>query len=445
MSNNYDHPNKYIAHIVVSYLIFASVPIVIGSELSRIESYCALLFSSFLAVFYLFFNFRSLKLSKSFAIAICGLGIKLLIGYLFWSLYMWPDYFSDPDSVMKFNHHEYLLTPNGMIAIADYRISHGFFSISDYELNFQGKYFPLHFFMSNIFLSGNKNIFDLSIQNSIFSFYTAILATLIGKSLGCNDRQARILFFLVLFEPFSLNSAAIWRDTVGQTFVFLGVYLLISITNTSSTKGFFLVVLSSLLMAMLRSVYVIIPFVVGLVSLWWNRTSSLRCLFIYFVLILFSLFILYLTGFSDFIKTGYGSYLRDASIVPFISVLPLKILKTIVGPFPWVNWLEFNDNTIFLISHYLQSVYVMVILLLTFMYFRRFGNKMKFVLAFIFFIFFSMSLFVPDVHFNYFSFAVSILLPISIRYLSIQKFLLYYLLIFFCYLLINIFYIFAGY
>jgi hypothetical protein len=193
-------------------------------------------------------------------VAIVGFSVKLLIGYIFWEFYMWPDYFSNQNSTIVFDHYEYLYTHNSMEKIAEYRINNGFFTIPPLEFILaQGKYFFINYIMSNLYMSGNFNLLDFSVQNTLFSFYTAIIISLIAMSFGTTKKQTKVIFIISLFQPFSFISVMIWRDVVGQFFAMFGVYLLLLSFNYRMIKIFAMLVISSLSMALLRSVYIFIP------------------------------------------------------------------------------------------------------------------------------------------------------------------------------------------
>jgi uncharacterized membrane protein YhaH (DUF805 family) len=66
-------------------------------------------------------------------------------------------------------------------------------------------------------------------------------------------------------------------------------------------------------------------------------------------------------------------------------------------------------------------------------------------LALLCLIFLTTSVTGRDIHANYFSFAVALLLPISIRYLSIKRFVVSYIMVFYGFIVMNIIYLSLGF
>jgi hypothetical protein len=435
----------FFTHLFVSYVLFISILLLLGSGFDRIESYLVAFCSASLSIVYLCYQFRRLFGVSILIVGICGFCTKLLIGYMFWQFYMWPDYFSNQNSTIVFDHYEFLFTPRSMEKIADYRTVNGFFSVPLDQVVFQGKYFFINYVMSNLFMSGNVNLLDFSIQSALFSFYTAIIVSLIGIRLGCTKRQAKLIFIIALFQPFSFNSAIIWRDVVGQFFVFIGVYLILLSSEAKFMKAIILLFISALSMAFLRTVYIFIPFFLYSVKYLREGINSVKRSAIFLTLSVLGLFIISSTNLTDFVGAGYSSYLGEAANLKFILLLPIDFLRAIIGPFPWINWFEFTDNTIFLISHYLQAVYVVVILFFTVRHYKLYNNEFKLYLALLCLIFLTTSVTGRDIHANYFSFAVALLLPISIRYLSIKRFVVSYIMVFYGFIVMNIIYLSLGF
>jgi len=416
----------------------------VGSGLGRIESYLIAFFSASLSVVYLSYKFRRQYKINIAIVAMAGFCTKLLIGYMFWEFYMWPDYFNQY-SYLAFDHYEYLFTHNSMEKIAEHRINNGFFSLPPvvYALG-QGKYIFINYIMSNLYMSGNSNLLDFSVQNTLFSFYTAIIVSLIAIRFGASKRQAKVVFIISLFQPFSFISVMIWRDVVGQFFFMFGVYLLLISFNARMMKVSAILVISSLSMALLRSVYVFIPIFLYFLKYFKDGIVSVRKGLIFLFLMAFSALVLYRSNLIAFLDAGYSSYLRDASSIKFIVLLPIDYIRALIGPFPWINWFQFTDNTIFLIGNYLQAVYVIAILYLTIKYYKSSKSVFKFYVSFLFFLLLTMSLAPDDIHTEYFTFAAALLLPISAKYLTINRFILTYGVVFSGYIVLNIIYLLLG-
>ncbi len=437
-----DKTNITLFYLFISYILFLLPLILIGSGLERIESYLLALFSASISIVYLSYKFRNLFKTNIAILAMTGFYIKILIGYMFWEFYMWPDYFNQFSNIY-FDHYEYLSTHTSMVQIAEHRIDFGFFTLPpvDYAKG-QGKYIYINYIMSNLYMSGNYNLLDFSVQSSLFSFYTAVIIALIAMTFGVTKKQLKIIFIIALFQPFSFISTMIWRDVVGQFFAMLSIYLLlISFKNSRMTKVLITLTLSSLSFFLLRSIYVIIPIFIYLIKYLRDGLITVRKASILIALITVVILVLYSTNLINFLVTGYSSYLDNVLSINFILSLPIGYIKALIGPFPWINWFQFTDNTIFLIANYLQAVYVLVVIYFTIKYYKSSESDFKSYIVFIFFILLSMSLVTRDIHSEYFTFAAALLLPISAKYLTIKRFILIYCVVFLGFVLFNVIYI----
>ena len=436
-----DKKNILLFHLFASYGLFISLLILIGSGLGRLESYLVVLFSATLSILYIVYKFNRLFKINIMISAIVGFSVKLLIGYIFWEFYMWPDYFSSQNTSIVFDHYEYLYTYDSILKITEYRIDNGFFTSLPIALFIeQGKYLFINYIMSNLYMSGNFNLLDFSIQNTLFSFYTAIIISLIAMGFGATKNQTKIIFMISLFQPFSFISTMIWRDVVGQFFVIFGMYLLFIGFNSRAIKSIAILVTSSFLMSLLRSVYVFIPTLLYALKYFKDGIISIRRGAIFLAFIVLVALILYKTNLIVFVASGYSSYLTGVDI----SSLPIRYVKSLIGPFPWVNWFEFTDNTIFYIGNYLQAVYVLVIIYFTVKYYKSCDSDFKFYILLFCFILLSMSSMVSDVHSEYFTFAAALMLPISAKYLTITRFVVNYYVFFMGFVVMNIVYVFLG-
>ena len=437
--------NILLFHLFVSYVLFISLLILIGSGLGRLESYLAVLFSATLSILYLAYKFNRLFEINIMISAIVGFSVKLLIGYMFWEFYMWPDYFSSQNTSIAFDHYEYLYTHNNIEKIAEYRIDNGFFTILPIEyLLEQGKYLFINYILSNLYMSGNSNLLDFSVQNTLFSFYTAVIISLIAMGFGTTKSQTKVVFIISLFQPFSFISTMIWRDVVGQFFVMFGVYLLLLSFNSRMIKSIVILATSSLSMALLRSVYVFIPVLLYALMYFKGGMASFKRSSIFLALIVLVAFAIYETNLIVFVETGYSSYLSNVNIITLILSLPIDYVRSLIGPFPWINWFEFNDNTIFLLGNYLQAVYVLVIIYFTAKYYKSCASDFKFYIVLFCFILLTMSLVISDTHSEYFTFAAALMLPISAKYLTIRRFIFSYYMVFTGFIMLNIIYVSLG-
>ena len=279
--------------------------------------------------------------------------------------------------------------------------------------------------MSNIYLSGSFNAFDLAIQNSLFSIYTSLVIAQIVKLAGGSSKQIKFALLLTIFQPISFISSMIWRDVVGQFFVALGGYLLYKASKTNKILMLILVLLASFSFFMQRYLYAFFPIIVmGGYYLFQrkNKFSLLLMPILFYIVLYFD----NLLSLSTHLTESYGD---NISGIYFWLFLPINVIRLFIGPFPWTNWFTFTDNTIFLIAQYFQAVVniSLIIFLVKVLYKKKFLLKTKSIssalspLDYLFFILFSLfilaGLGTKEIHVFYMSSGIIFLIPsISLAY-----------------------------
>jgi hypothetical protein len=406
--------NGILLKIGISYLLFLTLILLFNNYSSRTESYSILLFAALVALIYLSFASQKYLGTKVGIIIIVGFLFKLFIGYIFWELYLFPDYFSNADSEIKFAHFEYLHTDNLMLEIAKFRINNGFFSFSTEWL--VTKHIYLHYIMSNLYLTGNFHPLDISIQNTLFSTYTSILIASFVKLLGGEKKYIKWALILSIYQPFSMISSTISRNIVGQFFVILGLFLLFNALRKSNFKLIAIILLASMSMYLERLIYVVFPTIIAIIYLFFNKKGKFKILLIAPILLgLISLILFLFVG-----DNSVESYSKNISRAIFWIFFPINILRLFIGPFPWTNWFDFDDNSIFLISDYMQAVVNVTFVSLIIKYF--FKNKLTdltkenylfFIVSFSLFMFSALG--TVDIHLGYMSIGTVMLIPVLVQ------------------------------
>ena len=435
-----------LKRILLSYVTFILLVILLNrNNHDRITSFMMVNLSAMVALVVLSYKTREnlgFSLMKSIFI---GYFIKLFIGYLFWEFYMFPGYFTNPTSNFKFNHLEYLFTEWLMKDIAIQRISSGFFYVSTLMLNV--KHLKIHYVMSNLYMSGSFNPWDIAVQNCLFSIYSAVLILAIARRLGATTLQLKYAVNIAIYQPFSLISSIIWRDIVGQFFVALGGYLTLKSLNNKVYIAMILLLVASFSMIMQRDIYFFFP------VLAYTAYIILQSKNKYLLLILPLLFgvIFYLNqlfALSESLSSSYGSNLTVNSLGLF---LPVNIIRIFVGPFPWTQWLKFNDSTIFQIADYFQSVVSIALVIISILAFTQrritqyqsYSGAQLLLLLFIPFVFAALG--TIDIHQPYMTTGIIFLIPILIFSSTPKKFLWISFFIFLVFLCANIVWIVSGY
>ena len=433
-----------LVRILLSYCLFITIIIILNKHNGRLASFFIINLSALAALAVLTFG-----LKKQFGFNITrpifiGYFIKLLIGYLFWEFYLFPDYFSNPISLFKFSHSEYLYTESLMKTIALDRIANGFFYILPETL--YNKHTAIHYLMSNLYLSGSPNPLDISVQNTLFSTYTAVIILAISKRLGATCRQMKFALMVSIYQPFSMISSIIWREVVGQFFVAVGGYLTLIALNKKGLAIIILLIVASLSMLMERFIYFFFPAIAYFAYVILQSRNKYQLLFLPIlagILIFFNNYF-YLT---DELSSAYGSNITGFSLWVF---LPINLVRLFIGPFPWYQWFNFTDNYIFQIADYFESVISISLLILCIKGFKQKGfltsesysGSLLLFLLFIPFIFSGLG--TVDIHQGYMTTAVIFLIPAVAFSTNNFRFNKLNLIIFFFFICANILYLLSG-
>jgi len=438
--------NKNIIGIIaISYLIFI-LPIIMINHFvtNRAGSFIVVTISAILSIVYLGFNGKNKYGFSVTKFMLLGLFIKLFIGYIFWQFYIFPDYFSDSKTHFKFNHTEYLGTEVWMRQLADYRITYGYFSFPP-DMSMM-KHFNIHYFMSNLYLSGTFNPFDISVQNALLSLFSALIIAHIVKLEGGIPRQIKFALLLAIFQPWTMISSIIWRDIVGQFFIAIGGYWVYKASKTNGIYMVFLIIFASLSMYLQRLVYFFYPVITIFGYYLYKRRANYKLLFIPIVII----FVVYFNNsfsISEKLAEGYGSNIYSTNLWLF---LPINVIRLILGPLPWTVWFRFDDYTIFLISDYFQSVMDVVLVIFSMIAYGKLRKQMsnyKMILnlfGILFLLFILAGLGAGSIHLAYMATGAIFLIPAISLILTNQSFMKVFLLVFIFYIFINIFGIALG-
>ena len=438
--------NLYIlARMLLSYTVFILMVMVFNrNQTDRFLSFAVVSISALTALGIQGYRLKQKLGFNLLRILVIGFIVKLVIGYLFWQFYLFPDYFTNPTSHIRFNHREYLYTEWLMKDIASERLSSGFFYVSPIILTF--KHLKIHYLMSNLYMSGSYNPFDLAVQNSLFSMYTAVLVMAVARMLGATPRQLRFTTLLAVYQPLTMISSIIWRDTVGQFFVAFGGYLTFKAARSRFYIAFLLLLAGSFSMFMQRDIYFFFPL---LVYTTYIIVQSKNKFLVLILPILFGIifYLNFMFELSEGLITSYAGNLTLNSLGLF---LPINIIRIFVGPFPWTQWFSFTDATIFQVADYFQSVLSIAMVLVCIRAFARhlipdpIQNKGSYLLVIMFIPFILAALGTIDVHQAYMTTGIVFLIPVLALSTEGKSFSLYNFYVFVAFILVNLIWIVSG-
>ena len=295
------------------------------------------------------------------------LGLILVIVYAFntfaavghFLYYIQPDYFSGNTDFVYF--WDYMWLDQSLIHVANIWHAGGLFSPIDAEYWLVNKNAGLLAFMSlNYYVAGS---FPLNIVpwNVLFTIYTAILISDMTRNLGGGRQQVSLALWVTLLLPFTFIASLMWRDTTGQFFIVLGAYLMVL---TRSRKGYWVLLLpaASFLAYLHREPYLVIFFVAAILYFLHDmRHSKHAPVLVPLGILLLIALVPIAQQLSSVAFHRYSDADGSSAIGLMVSSgrvlgLPFRVIRAILGPFPWTGYSQQVDGYAYQPFEYLQSV-----------------------------------------------------------------------------------------
>lgn len=361
--------------------------------------------------------------------------LRCLIGIIFYLMVFDSTYFSGTGEY-KNNNYEYYLTYDNAVHAAEEMRKYSVYLPSDIfpdDIFFKNR--NIHTWMGLFLWSGNSfNSMDLAPFNAFHHILAGLVLSIICITLKFESKVAIWAGLLVAFIPWAFPASIMWRDSIGLFAVILSMYFLIKALQTNNfLYSFILFIPAYFLASSDRYIY-------GLLAL---------LLFIYFYqqkmfnskkidIVIICLIIVFLIVFSDFIQYAF-LFLYDenivSSILQKIVIVPLQLLRAIIGPFPWTD--DFWGYRMF---DHLFHVFQLSMIIAFFINLRYIKTNNYLIIFFL--SFFSVAIFAEGVHTAYLAVSLPFLIPMS--YTNSINFMKYTLVSLTVFVLLNLIYLISG-
>lgn len=393
---------------------------------------------------------------SGFWIVLLAFMLKLVVGTWHFVALVQPKYFNGDTTYSFFNDYFWMHDSISYLAIRAREV--GFHNALDLDYFILNKGAIIFYLYSPIYYFGGDLVLNISHLSALFTLFTAILTTYMAKSLFCLNRsQLRVLLILTSFYPFGLIISAPMRDFAGQFLIAMGM---LSLQFSFKNKRFImLLIIASVLFFLQRKVYVIIPLFTYLFFLIFKKSElgirnfNLSFIFQFLIIILFTLF-----GFKIYsIATEVelfdsniqlnSSYTADISKFTFYLFFPLFLLKGILGAFPWTQFFEYTEESIYQIIDYFLSTFLFTTIIITWIKWSVFKNivgKLNSIsVASLIIALFGIAS--GYMHLAYIALPVVFFLPILVQYTSFKFFVRIYILVFIFLILLSFLWIAFGF
>jgi hypothetical protein len=335
-------------------------------------SYCTLALSCLIGLKLFYHLFLKNIGFSGFGIITGAFIFKLLFSTWHFLTFVQTDYFNGNTDYI-FNSEFYWMHES-IAYLANAASKVGFINALTVDFFIEDKGAIIWYLYSPIYYIGGELVLNLCHVSAVFTLFTAILTTYMAKNFfNLNKNQLVATLILTSFFPFGMITSITIRDFAGQFLMAIGM---ISLQYAfKNTKLFVLLFISAILLFLQRKNYIVIPFITYLIFLFFYTKESglkkfssnfnLRILFLIATFaVTYSYFkVLLGTNLIDTDAQFNDEYTADLTSIKFYLLLPVYIFKGFLGPFPWTQFLQFKEQTIYQISDYFTSTFLFTIVL----------------------------------------------------------------------------------
>lgn len=210
------------------------------------------------------------------------------------------------------------------------------------------------------YLSGD-NYVNISPWNALHSLYVALIVGALALEAGASRVQARFALAIAAFQPFGFISNIMWRDSIGQFWMLLGLYLLFA---TREKKYLWVVTLpiAAFLAWSQRQPYIFVVLAVAVylsVASIFQEKLKLRTKIAIACLLVSSAILL-----PKFFQLGFARYESGGQLSLSPLLLPFRAVRAIAGPFPWHQIFMDVAGAAFMPADFAQAVYNLTLIVL---------------------------------------------------------------------------------
>jgi hypothetical protein len=394
------------------------------------------LFTHTLCAFFTLIAYSQLLFKKvKYTLILCIVYIlKIIIGLSHYFYFVNPDYFSTPSLISM--HYEYQVYFDTVCNFADAKGKLGLFGQPPNSI---GVTHPeLLNIISFAFYKAGNFILTIMPLNAMLSLFTALIITYSAQRFTNIPAQLKTILILCSLFPINLIVSLFQRDITGQFLMTLGVAAIV--LSEKKWALFLSLLFASLLFYLQRTMYVMIPILAYMCSLFLFKESYKKNRqWLIFVLTIITLTVSF--GFLAEIFEANKGYLSIFSNQYAVYLFPLKFIIGIIGPFPWTQF-TLNVENSYQLQDYLMGVYLITILCYILPNFKKIlqeKSNMKFMIL-IAFILILAGIMNPYMHASYVSIGSIFLIPVVSQLISLKKFVLIFVKICVVFILLNILY-----
>lgn len=327
-----------------------------GAHLSRMMSLVVmacggLLSLSVISVLYVrrYYGLQTIAILLAAYIAKVGVGVWHYLAFLD------SEYFS---GVSAYDYlWDFKWMDVSLIFVSNYWRDYGFGLLPESYFLETKNAFLLAYSAISYFLGGD-NALNIAPWNAVHSVYVAIIIGALCIQNDVRKKSAMFAVALVSFQPFGFISSMMWRDSVGQLFLVLAVFLILAVRRR---KYLMIIVLpfACFLAWSQREPYLIAVFALGMYVVYLSYKKKMHG---FVALLIIGLALIGVNLLQSIIDLSFMRASSQSSIN--VLLFPLRLLRALMGPFPWYQVFLGVDGWIYMPIDFVQTVYNIAIYIL---------------------------------------------------------------------------------
>jgi len=358
------------------------------------------------------------RMGRILVFAFCA---RLAIGVVHYLWLINPQYFIDSHHVNYLWDYEWL--NDQMVYVRDYWMANGLFTALPPFFFLENKNAFLTMYDATLYYFGGVNVLSFAVWNSLHSIYTACIVGAIALRCGTSKRLSAIAMAIAAFQPFGFISSIFWRDSSGQTWVALALYLLI-LAEDSTLLSLLALPISCFLAFWQRQPYVLAVMAASIAVNARHARQSKTRMTLLIALIAGMLALAVAVAQNDSLIADTSQHAEDNlqqadRTVGSVSNIPVRVLKGLVGPFPWYNSFT-QPNLEYAPVDYVQQVlnnvvYILILPVIPMLFRKRSALTAYIPTVMYGAVLFTLGVVAPGIHSGYVSFGTIFFLPLAVR------------------------------
>lgn len=353
VSNSVSLPSmSVVISLILGHSTVLSLMWLFGFDLTRFQSLIIVSSAALIGLYVISTTYAQKAFGKKAIVIICfAFALKVCVGVWHYLYLFEPDYLTTTGSYKYF--WDYVWMNETMQSAASYWRQRGLAPLPESYYIGNKNPFLLAYCGILYFLSGDNHL-NIAPWNALHSLYVAILIGALALQAGATQLQARLALALAAFQPFGFISSIMWRDSVGQLWLILGAYLLIS---SREKKYLWIIILpvSCFLAWSLRQPYLLVILMLAvyiyLSSVYQSRMKGL------FITSLLIMIIASLTLLPEYLGLALDRFEGTQQLSFNFFLFPLRLVRALAGPFPWYQVFMDVNGAEYMPADFLQAVY----------------------------------------------------------------------------------------